>query len=398
MRRITAALIVLTGFFANMVTAHGQYGDYRGGSPAELSGRITFDSRSSAEPLSLPATPYAPRQSWNQPLRISRHASTPSYSPAPTVDEPDVASESSDAGSDRPYCCGGGFLTARFGTLILNRSHPHNETLFFDAFTPTQAINANQFNPGWAAGFEASLIWHDWKGPGTDLEARFFGVDDWSSVQTLTTTGVSVIINNNPQTAIVGPRTITSDFSSNLYSREVISHAWNEDRTFGYLFGGRSIQLNEDLNTQFVPDPAAGLADFRYDVATRNYLYGGQIGIEFALIRNCCSCWDGYLKGGLMANYANNESVATSLVAPPGLFPANNTAWNLAYIAEAGVTGRQKITDNWSLYLGYMALYIDGVALATEQIHSTDVGSATGLNHSAGVFYHGGRIGLEYNF
>ena len=99
-----------------------------------------------------------------------------------------------------------------------------------------------------------------------------------------------------------------------------------------------------------------------------------------------------------MANYANNQSVATSLVAPPVSFPVNNNGWNLAYIAEVGVTGRQKITDNWSLYLGYQALYIDGVALATEQIHGTDVGTGTGLNHSAGVFYHGGRIGLEYSF
>ena len=69
----------------------------------------------------------------------------------------------------------------------------------------------------------------------------------------------------------------------------------------------------------------------------------------------------------------------------------------MAFAGDVGVSVGRHITDRLSARLGYMALWIEGVALAPEQLDNSDPSSGTAsLDNSGGVFYHGGFVGLEY--
>ena len=56
------------------------------------------------------------------------------------------------------------------------------------------------------------------------------------------------------------------------------------------------------------------------------------------------------------------------------------------------------------LKAGYEAIWLQGIALAPEQIQETYVSflpmaaQALGVNCNSGVFYHGATAGLEYSF
>ncbi|MCL4204797.1 MAG: hypothetical protein KJ000_20150 [Pirellulaceae bacterium] len=59
-------------------------------------------------------------------------------------------------------------------------------------------------------------------------------------------------------------------------------------------------------------------------------------------------------------------------------------------MGEIGITGRYRISQRWSATVGYQLLWINQVALATEQ----PLGS--GIDASGDTFYHGAAVGLQY--
>ena len=61
-----------------------------------------------------------------------------------------------------------------------------------------------------------------------------------------------------------------------------------------------------------------------------------------------------------------------------------------------------KLTRNWNLYLGYQVLWMDGLAIASDQAGSTGDLSVPGAV-SAGVgrsdvLYHGGFLGMQLSY
>ena len=75
-----------------------------------------------------------------------------------------------------------------------------------------------------------------------------------------------------------------------------------------------------------------------------------------------------------------------------------------SFVAEFGVYGTYDITCNLSVRGGYQLMYLDGVALAADQVPNTgDLDAAPGtvaVNAHGGnsLFYHGLNAGLEYRF
>jgi hypothetical protein len=60
------------------------------------------------------------------------------------------------------------------------------------------------------------------------------------------------------------------------------------------------------------------------------------------------------------------------------------------FLGEIGITGRYRISQRWSATVGYQLLWINQVALATEQ----PLGS--GIDASGESFCHGAAVGLQY--
>lgn len=81
---------------------------------------------------------------------------------------------------------------------------------------------------------------------------------------------------------------------------------------------------------------------------------------------------------------------------PPGtpLFtPVNQRDNNTALLGEIGLFGVYQLTDAIAIRAGYQLMWLDGVALASEQVQTTNF--ATGTDVQGDVFFHGALIGVE---
>jgi hypothetical protein len=101
---------------------------------------------------------------------------------------------------------------------------------------------------------------------------------------------------------------------------------------------------------------------------------------------------DAFGKAGIFGNTAaQNSEFSTGIVT----LPANGRGINTAFIGELGTTGRLQLTDHIVLRGGYRLLWLDGVALATDQLAVTDFADGSGFNGSGDVFYRGAFAGFE---
>ncbi len=67
-------------------------------------------------------------------------------------------------------------------------------------------------------------------------------------------------------------------------------------------------------------------------------------------------------------------------------------------MGEIGLVGTGYLTKNIAIRGGYRMLWIDSVALASDQVAATDFFSGTGIDVTGDVFYHGGFLGLTLDF
>ena len=256
----------------------------------------------------------------------------------------------------------------------------------FDTAMPATALDAGDFNFDWHAGYEVSGILD--RGCGTGIELRWMSVDPWdASTSVVTGMPALVQINNAIPFFLPGVTQIDANYSSGLHSLELnYRKCWNDCTT---VFAGfRYLELDE----HFHADVNAAVLATTYDVNTQNRLYGVQVGVQSALFSHVCWSFDGTAKAGLFANSSSQYSrLDTGIVS----LDASGRSDRGAFVAELGVTGRRAINCNLDLMVGYNALFVETVTLATDQFNSTNFITGTGIDHNGGVFYHGAFVGFE---
>ena len=107
---------------------------------------------------------------------------------------------------------------------------------------------------------------------------------------------------------------------------------------------------------------------------------------------------DTLLRGGLYYNRAEQRTLAPALTPVIPLFVDRITAADsqTSFLGEIGLVGVMEINDTLSVRAGYQVMWLEGIALAPDQITGTDLsapGSAT-VRAENGLFYHGGSVGL----
>ncbi len=155
------------------------------------------------------------------------------------------------------------------------------------------------------------------------------------------------------------------------------------------LVGFRYLELDERF------DAALAGAEFpiTYEAATRNRLYGVQFGGQAVL-------WDGggplTIEGVGKAGIFGNRAAQDSAFGAGYPVHARGTAIPTAFVGEIGLSANYCFTDRLSLRGGYRLLWVDGVALATDQVAVSDFIFGGGIRASGDAFYHGAFIGLQY--
>ena len=166
--------------------------------------------------------------------------------------------------------------------------------------------------------------------------------------------------------------------------------------SFEWFAGFRYINLTEDFNLYAERDEFGGTESGTYGIHARNNLYGAQLG---ARIRRG---WDRFRweltgKAGLYGNDAYQRQYITDF--PPGFFlrpMVSAEHGQVGFVGEINFALVYKLNDVWGLRAGYNVMWLEGVALAPNQLDFTFTDtSGSGLNSCGGLFLHGGSLGLE---
>lgn len=176
-----------------------------------------------------------------------------------------------------------------------------------------------------------------------------------------------------------------------------------------YQSGVRYIYLVDDLNFftlgRNVPVGlgTAPAGQSNTDVRAHNSLIGWQATFDVwaNIVPGVSVGMEG--KGGVYGNQAKyNTSVTGSTTAggtSADLFETNRNS-DVAVVGEANLIFIYRVGPNVTLRAGYSALFIDGVALATENFNPNNpfntVRTVLPVNTDGNVFYHGGFAGFEW--
>lgn len=280
-------------------------------------------------------------------------------------------------------------------SVFMYRSNPDNQRLLVTPTNTSEQMDASEFDFGVVPGIEAGLIGYDIF-PEMDLELRALWVDDWSAGTSQSFTGSTVLVSAEPPLGTSGPRDGLAIYDSRFLSTELNARYRNVSSCQGYTFvlGVRSIRLDERLNTTLA-DPSAVLPDEIIQARTNNRLVGLQIGADrvFANKSNWCLKFTG--RAGVYGNNGHQRTQLISLATPPVTFPASGGTGNVAFQAELGVSGRFRLSPCANLVASYRAMFIDGVALASDQLAATDFLTQSGYDSNGSVLFHAATVGLE---
>jgi hypothetical protein len=162
-----------------------------------------------------------------------------------------------------------------------------------------------------------------------------------------------------------------------------------------WLLGFRYLRLNEDLHISGAKPVGSLIETAYYDVASRNDLYGGQFGVRLRRCRGQFS-WEGTAKIGIYYDQAGQDQV---FVDYPNFFlrdPTSANGGSVACVSDLNLTAIYQLNDTWGLRVGYNAMWIQGVAMAPDQLDFSFAStSGADLNTAGGMFLHGVNVGLE---
>lgn len=165
-------------------------------------------------------------------------------------------------------------------------------------------------------------------------------------------------------------------------------------------FGGfRYINFSDRVNISTQRIVGGGVEDAAYNTRTNNNLYGSQL--EARLRRNSGRFgWDASGFSGIFGNDASQTQTVTdfpNFAIRPTLSSHDG---GVAFVGGGNLSGLYSLNNVWNFKAGYSALWIDGLALAPNQL-DYDFASAQGgsaLDNSGGMLLHGVNVGLEANW
>jgi hypothetical protein len=273
--------------------------------------------------------------------------------------------------------------TFRTDALLLWRDSPRRRALVGTSPAGITALNANQLESTPAAGPRFSLFRTN--GCGDALEATYFRAANFRAQTTLPTI-------SNGYTPAFLPLPATYDSVSANLGSALQSFELNGRMTvlpsIQLLGGFRWFEWQEDLQ---LTGASAGAVDV-ISTDCMNDLYGYQIGFDSLLLHTRWLRLEGLMKGGAYYNNSRQITTATTVLGP--FATRADTPKGAAFVGEVGLTGVMPITRNIDFRVGYLGLWLQGLAQPTNQVQSIDPAAAT-LNTKGTAVVQGVTLGLE---
>jgi hypothetical protein len=273
--------------------------------------------------------------------------------------------------------------------LFLTRSSTSNQTLVYKGKTTEEIFGSQDLHFGFAWGPNVGLAYC--LDRCNSIGVEYYGIDDWTSTgQVAGDVSVQFPLSGGSTNGGVA----TFRYTSNLHNTEInLRHRSSNAGWLTTLAGFRWIEISEQFGSVFTETSPAATQNYSIDVS--NHLYGFQVGVVANIQNSGPWFFDAWLKEGVFGNSASQSTMEDFRSAGGGMVFAAAGGSNVAFVGDVGLSVGRRITDRLSARLSYMVLWIDGVALAPEQMEVSSPGIG-GLNNSGGVLYHGGFAGVEY--
>ena len=321
--------------------------------------------------------------------------------------------ESQDGGIDgcyRPFCgdpcpC----VYVQVGALFMQQvPRFSNQPIVVDpntstTFLSTSDLNSN-FNPGLQATVGMRLC------GGRAVEFDYFGLYGGNAS--------AVAVSPDPNAFLIFPDNLAGNVFVDMdraqvdYSSALNSFAVNlpcccgccdecccgdvRCRSFEWFAGFRYLNLNQRLNISAQRTVAGAVEEGTYNIRTTNNLYGAQLG---ARLRRTSGRL-GWEAGGFAGIFGNDASQTQSVTDFPN-FPlrptVSSSGGRVSFVGGANLSALYSLTNVWNLRAGYNVLWIEGVALAPDQLDFNFATAPSGnqLHSGGGMFLHGVNVGLE---
>lgn len=314
---------------------------------------------------------------------------------APTPLTP-IAERAGCDGSSWEACfadCCGPLWTVRSDAIFLHRSKPDDLVLATDGAGGV-LLDASRFDFDFHAGFDVSLRRHDVFGTCWDLEALYFGIDDWSAaVGPVVTPGGLWVEFAVPVGWPEGDGSVNALYRSELHNVEL--NGWRQLTPWlSFLAGFRYLSLEEQLITEseIIDGPRSVALG---TVRASNDLFGFQIGADARVWSGPCLDLNCVLKAGVYSNDPSNSAVLIIDGITVGQSRASER--HTTFVGELDFSGTYRLNPCWAVRGGYQLLWIEGVALASDQlaVSAPTEGIAT-VDTGGSPFYHGAFVGLEF--
>ena len=164
------------------------------------------------------------------------------------------------------------------------------------------------------------------------------------------------------------------------------------------LCGPRFVNLRERVvTTSFltIPTPPVGTFDLtiRNDVTTKNRMIGFQVGGEYDVQMTRDIHIHSFLKAGAYSNATSfTNKTDTTLAISPQSEQRRSVG---SFLGEVGVRGHMDIIPSvLSVFVGYEANWLDGVALAPVQLLNPNAP----INTATTPFFHGATFGVQARY
>ena len=167
-------------------------------------------------------------------------------------------------------------------------------------------------------------------------------------------------------------------------------------RSFEWFAGFRYIDLGEDLDIAVQRTVSGRLESGAYDIHTTNNLFGAQLGARWRQSWGRFG-WEATGKTGLFGNAARETQMVTDFPNFALRPSVSSSGGEVAFVGEINLSAIYRLTNVWNLKAGYNLIWIDGLALAPDQLDFNFATSPNGnqLQNGGAMFLQGVNVGLE---
>lgn len=235
------------------------------------------------------------------------------------------------------------------------------------------------------------------------VEVLYYGLHHWRAEASLDSTAeegfppnLRMPFDDNYTSDFDGAKHVDVNYLSELHNVEA-NYLCDRGCVLTPLIGFRYVNLNERFNF-WSTDTHDGIDETGvYRISTDNNLVGGQIGAALNRQFSDRFCWNFAIKAGAFANFAHQHTGMYDhedhYVITKRNFSDDGTKF--AFVGEINLGLVYQLTQCMSVSAGYQVTWLEGVALAPEQLdYTTTASSGRHLNDNGGVFYDGGYVGL----